>query len=156
MNSNTRCKMIKRKDLLILSYLRKNARQRLTSISRRTHIPVTTIYDNVRKYEDRFIIKHASLLDFRKLGFNAKTQIAIKVDGARGELLSYLQDHPNVNSLYRTDSEFDVLAELVFRELKDVDEFVETLKSRFPVEKSFVLNVTDDLKREEFMSRIAF
>ncbi|MBW2971442.1 Lrp/AsnC family transcriptional regulator [Candidatus Woesearchaeota archaeon] len=148
--------MLKRKDLLILSYLRKNARQRLTSISRRTHIPVTTIYDNVRKYERKFIIKHASIVDFRKLGFNAKTNIALKVNGSRAELLSYLQDHPNVNSLYRTDSEYDVLAELVFRELRDVDEFVETLKKRFPLEKSMVLNITDDLKREDFMSKIAF
>lgn len=148
--------LLKRKDLLILSYLRKNARQRLTSISRRTHIPVTTIYDNVRKYEKKFIIKHASLLDFRKLGFNAKTNIAIKVDGSRGELLSYLQDHPNVNSLYRTGSDFDVMAELVFRESKDVDEFLDGLKKRFSIEKSLVLNITDDLKREAFMSKMAF
>ncbi|MBN1543908.1 Lrp/AsnC family transcriptional regulator [Candidatus Woesearchaeota archaeon] len=147
---------MKRKDLLILSYLRNNARQRLTSISRRTHIPVTTIYDNVRKYEKRFIIKHSSIIDFRKLGFNAKTNIALKVNGSRAELLSYLQEHPNINSLYRTDSEYDVLAELVFRELRDVDEFLETLKKRFSVEKSVVLNITDDLKREDFMSRIAF
>jgi DNA-binding Lrp family transcriptional regulator len=148
--------MLKRKDLLILSYLRSNARQRLTSISRRTHIPVTTIYDNVRRYEKRFIIKHASLLDFRKLGFSAKASIALKVGGSRSELLSYLQDHPNVNSLYRTDSDYDVLVEMVFRESKDVGEFLDGVKSRFQLEKSLVLNVTDDLKREDFMSKIAF
>ena len=148
--------MLKRKDLLILSYLRNNARQRLTSISRRTHIPVTTIYDNVRRYEKRFIIKHSSIVDFRKLGFNAKTNIALKVNGSRGDLLAYLQEHPNVNSLYRTDSEYDIMAELVFRELRDVDEFLEALNNRFDVEKSLVLNVTEDLKREEFMSKVAF
>lgn len=148
--------MLKRKDLLILSYLRSNARQRLTSISRRTHIPVTTIYDNVRRYEKCFIIKHSSIVDFRKLGFNAKASLAIKVNGARGDLLSYLQEHPNVNSLYRTDSEYDIMAELVFRELRDVDEFMEALNSRFSIEKSLVLNVKEDLRREEFMSKLAF
>ena len=148
--------MLKRKDLLILSYLRNNARQRLTSISRRTHIPVTTIYDNVRRYEKRFIAKHASLIDFKKLGFNAKTKLAVKVNGSKAELLTYLQDHPNVNSLYRTGSDYDVLAELVFRELRDVDEFMETLKKRFEVEKSLVLPITEDLKREEFMSKVSF
>ncbi|MFH1064323.1 MAG: Lrp/AsnC ligand binding domain-containing protein [Candidatus Woesearchaeota archaeon] len=148
--------MLKRKDLMILSYLRNNARQRLTSISRRTHIPVTTIYDNVRRYEKRFITKHSSLIDFKKLGFNAKTKIALKVGGSKAELLTYLQDHPNVNSLYRTSSDFDVLAELVFRELRDVDEFMETLKGRFDVEKSLVLNITEDLKREDFMGKVSF
>ncbi|MFC1741649.1 Lrp/AsnC family transcriptional regulator [Nanoarchaeota archaeon] len=147
---------MKRKDLLILSYLRNNARQRLTSISRRTHIPVTTIYDNVRRYEKRFIIKHASILDFKKLGFNAKTNIALKVNSSRAELLNYLQEHPNVNSLYRTGSDFDIMAELVFRELRDVDEFLETLKTKFDVEKSLVLNITEDLRREEFMSKVTF
>ncbi|MBW2967263.1 Lrp/AsnC family transcriptional regulator [Candidatus Woesearchaeota archaeon] len=148
--------MLKRKDLLILSYLRSNARQRLTSISRRTHIPVTTIYDNVRKYEKHFIIKHASIIDFRKLGFTAKTKVALKVNGPKQEVIGFLQDHPNVNSLYRTDSEFDILAELVFRELRDVDAFIENLKSRFSIDKSVVLNITDDIKREDFMSKLAY
>ena len=109
--------MLKRKDLLILSHLRDNARQRLTSISRRTHIPVTTIYDNVRKYEREFVLKHASLLDFRKLGFNAKTKVLLKIADNKPEVLDYLATHPNINSLFRLHSEYDVLAELVFREL---------------------------------------
>ena len=125
---------MKRKDLLILSYLRRDARQRLTNISRRTHIPVTTIYDNVRRYEKEFITKHSSLIDFRKLGFNAKTNVALKVGSNRSEVLDYLQDHPNVNSLYRTDSEYDLLVELVFRELRDVDDFLSGLKGKFDIE----------------------
>jgi DNA-binding Lrp family transcriptional regulator len=141
---------------MILSYLRSNARQRLTSISRRTHIPVTTIYDNVRRYEKRFIIKHSCILDFRKLGFNARTSLALKVNGSKSELMSYLQDHPNVNSLYRTDSEYDLLVETVFRDMKDVDEFIDTIKSKFNVEKSLLLNVTEDIRREDFMSKLAF
>jgi DNA-binding Lrp family transcriptional regulator len=147
--------MLKRKDMLILSYIRQNARQRLTSISRRTHIPVTTIYDNVRKYEKSFILKHASIIDFRKIGFSTKMNIALKAGSNRSELLSYLQEHPNMNSLYRLDSEYDLLAELVFRDNKEANEFVDNIRKRFQIEKSIVLNVTDDLKREEFLSKVA-
>jgi DNA-binding Lrp family transcriptional regulator len=147
--------MLKRKDMLILSYIRQNARQRLTSISRRTHIPVTTIYDNVRKYEKSFILKHASIIDFRKIGFSTKMNIALKAGSSRAELLSYLQEHPNMNSLYRLDSEYDLLAELVFRDNKEANEFVDNIRKRFQIEKSIVLNVTDDLKREEFLSKVA-
>lgn len=146
--------MLRRKDLLILSYLRRNARQRLTRISRHTHIPVTTIYDNVRKYERDFITKHAALLDFRKLGFDAKVNIALKVDGSKSELLEYLQSHSNVNSLYRTASEYGLLVEAVFRNSRDVDVFLDELSDRFRIEKSLVLNVTDDLKRESFMTEV--
>jgi len=145
--------MLKRKDMLILSYIRQNARQRLTTISRRTHIPVTTIYDNVRKYEKSFILKHASIIDFRKLGFGTKMNLALKAGAIRGELMTYLQEHPNINSLYRLDSEYDLLAELVFRDTKEANEFVDNIKKRFPIEKSLVMNITDDIKREEFLSK---
>ena len=112
---------LERRDLAIITRLRENARQRLTNISRRTHIPVTTIYDNLKRYEKWFIKKHTCLIDFEKLGFNARAKVALKTNGSKTDLLDYLQNHPNVNSLYRTSSEFDVLAEIIFQELRDVD-----------------------------------
>lgn len=114
---------------------------------------MTTIYDNVRRYEREFITKYASIMDFRELGFKAKTNIALKVAHPMGDLLDFLGSHPNINSLYTTDSEYDILAELVFQELRDVDEFLALIKRQFPIEKYFVFNITGDLKREEFMSR---
>ena len=143
--------MLKRKDLLIMSHLRLNARQRLTKISRRTHIPVTTIYDNIKKYENRFIKKYTSILDFRKIGFNAKSKIAIKTKGSKNEVLDYLLGHPNVNSLYRVTSDYDILAEVVFRELRDVDCFLDVLNRRFKIERSVVLNISEEIKKEAFM-----
>lgn len=144
--------MLKRKDKLILSYLRNNARQRLTTISRRTHIPVTTIYDNVRKYERQFILKHASLLDFRKLGYKTKAKLVLKAGQDKKALLEYLKESANVNSLFSLSAEYDYLAEVVFEDQEHVDDFLTVLRDKYGVQESLVLKVEDDIKRETFLS----
>ncbi|MBU4209210.1 MAG: winged helix-turn-helix transcriptional regulator [Proteobacteria bacterium] len=39
--------MIKKTDLIIISSLRQNAREKLTEMSRKTRIPVSTIFDRI-------------------------------------------------------------------------------------------------------------
>ena len=149
---------MKRKDLLILSNLRLNARTTLTDISKNTSIPVTTVYDHLKKYEKELIAKNACLLDFRKMGYRSKAKIALRVDNNHRDLISFLQAHPSVNSVYRLNSDFDAnfdfMVEVICREPKDVDNFMKELSSEFPVTNSIVFNVAEDLKREEFLTRI--
>ncbi|MFC1752750.1 Lrp/AsnC family transcriptional regulator [Thermoproteota archaeon] len=147
---------MKRKDWLILSHLRKNARSTLTQISRKTYIPVTTVYDHLRKYEQKLIMKNACLLDFKKIGFKSKAKIAVRVDNNQRDFVKNLIEHPLVNSLYRLsadfDANFDFMIELIAREQRDIDNFIRDLKRDFPVSNSLIFNVTEDLKREEFLS----
>ena len=62
--------MIDKQQMLIISNLRNNARQTLTKMSRRTLIPVSTIFEKIRNYESSLIKKHTSLIDFTKFIFN--------------------------------------------------------------------------------------
>ena len=43
--------MVDTKEQLILSQFRRNARENLTTTSKRIHIPISTIYDRLKKYE---------------------------------------------------------------------------------------------------------
>ena len=52
------------KDLLIISCLRENSRNNLTNISKMTGIPISTIFDWLKKYEGSIIKKHTALLSF--------------------------------------------------------------------------------------------
>ncbi|HIJ01446.1 TPA: hypothetical protein HA363_02255, partial [Candidatus Woesearchaeota archaeon] len=63
-------KFATKKDVLLMSFFRNNARENLTRISRITRIPVSTIFDKLRDYEKELVKKHTTLLDFRKLGFD--------------------------------------------------------------------------------------
>src|SRR4030043_1268939 len=144
--------MIKQADLKFLSYLRKNSRQTLTEISKKTKIPITTLYDKLRLHERSTILKHTSLIDFAKLGFNCRADILFKSGKEeRDKLGSYLKAHPAINNLYKINNGYDFLAEGIFCHVKELEDFMETLEKSFPIEEKKTHYVIEDLKREEFM-----
>jgi Lrp/AsnC family transcriptional regulator for asnA, asnC and gidA len=147
--------MITEKDVKILCHLRKDARKKVTEISRTTMMPATTIYDRLKVHRRTGIVKrHTALLDFRKLGYNATAMVALKVSNDhREQLREYLQNHPNINSLYRVNTEHDFLAEVVFENLSKLQEFLDDTASRFQLQNTKVFNIVDEMKKEEFMSR---
>jgi len=145
--------MISKKDAEIISHLRKNAREKITTISGKIDIPVTTIYDKVRAHEKKYIKKHTTLLDFPKIGMHARAHVSIKCDrGSREGLQKFLLEHPNVNSLYKVDFGTDFVAEVVFRNFREVQNFTETLEDGFRVDQIQTFNVIEELKKEEFMT----
>lgn len=144
---------MKEKDLLLISYLRQNARDTLTRLSRRTNIPVSTIFDRLKNYERRGTVKHTAIVDFTKLGFHTRAKIAIKV--ARDERQAageYLAKHPNVNSVCRINNGYSFLFEGVFRNIVDLENFLEELDEKFEIAQKQVFYVIDDIIREGFMS----
>ena len=144
--------MVKPSDLKLISYLRKNARQTLTNISKKTRIPISTLYDKLKLHEGNIILKHTTLLDFAKLGFNCRANVLLRTDREHREKLgSYLKVHPLINNLYKINNGFDFLAEGIFCHVKDLEDFVDELEKNFPLEEKKTHYIIEDLKREEFM-----
>ncbi|MFC1753810.1 Lrp/AsnC family transcriptional regulator [Thermoproteota archaeon] len=141
------------KDILLMSHLRQNARKNLTSISKETGIPVSTIFDKIRKYESsKLIKKHTALLDFSKLGYEVKVHIVLKVPkDKRDELKTYLLKEPLVNSVYRINNGYDFMIEAFFRNIREVHDFTEGLE-RFKVKSPEEYFVLEEVKKEAFMS----
>ena len=141
-----------KKDLLILTCLRTNARETLTSISKKTRIPISTIYERLKALESGTIKKHTSLLDFSSLGFMTWVMVAVKSDREqRQELSNYLSKHTNVNSLFKINNGYDFLIEGVFRHIKDLEDFMETLETKFSIKEKQVFYLINELKRESFL-----
>jgi len=144
---------MKEKDLMIINELRKNARETLTNISKRTRIPISTIYEKLKAQEGDLIIKHTALINFGKIGFNARAKIMMQgTKEKKNELREHLMHHQNVNSMFKINNGYDFMVECVFRDMKELEEFVDTLDERFGIEKKQVFYVIDDLKREAFMA----
>jgi len=144
--------MMPKIDREIISHLRQNARISLSKLSAKLNIPVSTIYDKVKQHEKTFIKKHTTLLEFSKLGLHTQTHIAIKAKkDSRNTLQEYLRKHGNVNSLYRINYGFDFLAECVFRNIAEAEDFVERIEAEFGIEEVHKFNVIDELKKEEFL-----
>ena len=145
--------MYKKKDLLILTSLRTDARMSLTEISKKTQIPISTIFDRLQLFNQRLIKSYTALIDFSLFGFNARAQIAIKASQQnKDQLKQFLFNHYHVNSLYKINNGYDFMVDCVFRNVKDLEEFLEVLDLKYKVKSRDVFYLIDDIKRESFFS----
>jgi DNA-binding Lrp family transcriptional regulator len=145
---------LKGRERLLLSHFRRNARESLTNISRETRVPVSTIFDKLKHYERQFIRKHTTLVDFSKLGYMTRAEVMLKVAVEHREAMrAYLLKHQSVNSLFKINNGYDFLAEMVFKHLKDLEDFLEQLEQRYKVTEKTVFYVIEDICREEFMAK---
>jgi len=142
-----------KKDMVFLAHLRNNARETLTFISRKTGIPISTLYDRLKAQEHNIITKHTALIDFSKLGYMCKANITIKVNiEDRDVVKDYLLCQNNVNSLFKINNGYDFLIEGIFKHVKDMEDFMEKFEKKFKVLDKSVYYIIEDVKREAFMS----
>lgn len=142
--------MNKEKEILLLSCLRKNGRESLTKMSRVTGMPVSTVFD-VMKETDK-VAKNTCLLNFTKLGYAIRASIVLKVDSCQKEdIKKFLLLNTNVNSLYKINNGYDFMLEVVYKELKDLEMFIEKL-DKFKIIEKNVYYIIDDIAREKFLS----
>ncbi len=149
--------MIRPKDIRLFACLRQNGRETITEISKKTKIPISTVYDRLRHHKNTNVIqKFSVLLDFTKFGYLAKATILFKVCKTdKKRMLDYLRAHQNVNTIYRINNGYDYMAEVIFCNIKDLEEFLEALDEEFKIKHREVHYIIDDLKREEFIPMTA-
>lgn len=141
---------------MILSNLRQNGREKLTAISKATSIPVSTIFDKIRNYEENDVIKrHSCLLNFNKLGYDIDVLILLKTEKEEKERLrEFLDEQDCLNSIFKLSNSYDFLIEAVFTDMQDLQDFVDDLEERFKLIRNDVLHITSDLKREDFLKNL--
>jgi DNA-binding Lrp family transcriptional regulator len=138
---------------LLVAYLRKNARVKLTKLSRRMQVPVSTLFDRVRNLSTLGITRLTALLDFTALGFGTQATILIKAAAEkRDELRAYLLTSQSVNTLARVNNGYDFMAECIFRNMRELEEFSDRLVHRYGVRSKEVHFVVEELKREDVLS----
>jgi DNA-binding Lrp family transcriptional regulator len=141
------------KDYEIIANLRSDARMPLTTMSRKTHIPVSTLFDKLRAYRQDIFLKHTTLINFEKLGFYTRANVMIRVDrDAREAVKEYLFRHKNINSVSKINNGFDYMFESVFPNIQDQEEFLSLLDQKFKILNKEVFYIIEDIKKEAFMS----
>ncbi len=145
---------LKSKERILLSHFRRNARESLTTISRETRVPVSTVFDKLKHYEQSFIRKHTTLVDFSKLGYQTRANVMLKVAvEQRNALKEHLLRCEHVNSLFKVNNGYDFLVEMVFRHIKDLEDFLEALERKYTISEKTVFYIIEDICREEFLAK---
>ena len=144
--------MLRKKELMLLSCLRTNARDTLTNISKKIRIPISTIFDKLKEYEKGFISKYTSLIDFKKLGYDIRMQLMLKVPiNKRGAFEEFVKSSPAVNNVFRINNFYDYMVETIFKDIKEFQVFADKIEV-FGISELTEHFVIDEIKRESFMS----
>jgi DNA-binding Lrp family transcriptional regulator len=142
---------IAKKDIALLKLLRENSRLTLTQISRKTKIPISTLYDRLRLLEKNKVVRHTTLVDFSKFGFTTKVHFLFKApSNMRKPLQSFLEEHSCINSIYETADEFSLFAEGIFKNMSSAQQFKNMLESKFMNIESKSRFIVRNLKQESF------
>jgi DNA-binding Lrp family transcriptional regulator len=122
-------------------------------MSKKTRIPVSTIFDKLRENISGVIKRPTILIDFHKLGFPTVSTILIKVNKEhREQLKEYLVKSFNVNSIYKVNNGYDFIIEVVFKNMQEQESFIEKIEETFNILELKTFFIIEELKKEEFFS----
>ena len=142
---------MKNNTIKLLNCLRENSREKLTSISKKTGIPVSTLFDMIQEMKGDLITKNTVLIDFSKLAFTTKAQILIKVENKDKEALKrHLYCNENVNSLFKVNGGWNFIIETIHKNIKDLDAFIDNL-NEYKVTNVEIHYLVDEIKKESFI-----
>jgi len=139
--------MFNEKELLILNKIRKNSRITLKKISRDINIPVSTIFDNLKRIEEKIIIKYVTILDFSKIGYKIRVAFMIKSKNKQEFLKNIIEDK-NINSISKIMNDYDYHIDTIFTNLSDLFKFKEKLYE-LGAERIKEHHIIDELKTED-------
>ena len=143
---------VTRKDVLICSRLRENGRETLTRMSRKTGIPVSTLYDRMQIHRGGLIKGFTSLIDFTALGYVVRANLLVKVNYYdRDKVRDFLQGAYSANTVQQLNNSYAFIAERVFRSIDELEVFKRRLFEAGTIEHLDVFIVVEDIKREAFL-----
>ena len=137
----------------LIPHLRKNSRLSLAQLSKELEVPTSTMYEWLKQIENRFVIKHTTLFDFKKLGFQ-QISINLKVQKHQQQSLQQkLLRFPELNRLYTTTGMFDLVAEFYVQDFQRITELQEMLSKADGVQKSSMQHIIKEIEKERFFSQ---
>jgi len=135
----------------VLSMLREDGRMKLRDIARNTHIQFNTVSRIVNTNKN--IIKHTTILDFKKLGYQIRLILALSVQTKhRDAIEEYLKRSPCVNSAMRINNGYNFMCELYFKDFEESNRYLENLENRFHIFNKDEYYILDSIVEHKFMT----
>jgi DNA-binding Lrp family transcriptional regulator len=121
--------MIDEKDEMIITELKKNARNSTKSIAKNIHIPRVTVHDRIQKMVQQGIIKAFNVsIDYKKIGYPTKVFIFISflpnLDVSQRQLANRIAHLPGVYEVHIISGEYDLLLKVRGKTLEDIGTLV--------------------------------
>lgn len=115
-------------DLKIVKCLTENARCTYKHMAKEAGVSEATVKNRIDKLQEEGIIKKFTIImDYHKLGRAIKAFIGLKVQPTKlSKIVEVIKKNSDVHVLYRTSGEVDLLIEVIFEQMEDLNKFLET------------------------------
>jgi len=115
-------------DMKIIKELQTDARKPVVKIARGIGANEATVRKRIEKLiKNGYIQRFTVVLDYHKLGRVIKSFVGLRVQPARlKEIVDHLSKHPDVQVLYRTSGDIDIMVEVIFEKMEDLNAFLES------------------------------
>ncbi|UCH57860.1 MAG: Lrp/AsnC family transcriptional regulator [Candidatus Bathyarchaeota archaeon] len=119
---------IDRLDLKIIRSLSGNARKPYKTIAKELSVSDATVRKRINKMVEEGIIKQFNLLlDYHKLGRIIKAFIGLRINPQKlRDIVEHLEGNPDIQVLYRTTGNVDLFVEVIFKDMEELNEFLES------------------------------
>lgn len=113
----------------ILHILQKNARISVTELAKHVGLTVPAVSERIKKLEDTGIIKgYQAQVSYQLIGYQLKALITLKV--FMGRLIPFLEkatEYKEIINCYRVTGNENIILEVVFRNQKHLEDFIDRL-----------------------------
>lgn len=121
-----------KKDIEILEILKQDSNLSTHKISKKTHIPITTIHNRIKKLEKEEIIKNYTLnLDYKKLGKTISAYILITINynipGKKinqTQIAKQIKSFDDINSVSIVAGGTDLVAKIRTKDIDSLNDFI--------------------------------
>jgi len=114
-------------DMKIIRALQGDARKPVVQIAREVNANEATVRRRIeRLLKDGIIERFTVVLNYHKLGRVIKAFIGLRVEPAKLKTIAdHLAKHPDTQVLYRTSGDTDIVTEVIFEKMEDLNAFLE-------------------------------
>ena len=140
-------------DLEILIELRKNSRTSLKKISKNLKMPISTVFERLKRLEKKYIKGYKTLIGFEETGFPIKVMLAVKVNNKqKKEFVNFVSNCLNLNSFFKISNSKNYLIYVVFSNMLEYYEFRQQIKE-FGIQNETIYHIINEIKNEEFLTK---
>jgi DNA-binding Lrp family transcriptional regulator len=143
-------------DLQIINLLQDDSRSSFRNIASKLKIAAGTVYNHIKKLEDRGVLKsYTIIVDPTKVGYDLTAVIMIQAEGKYlPDVENEIATISNVVSVYDVTGDFDIAVTARFKDRAGLNAFIKSLL-KIPYIKKTVTNVTLNVIKEDFRIRFS-
>jgi DNA-binding Lrp family transcriptional regulator len=114
-------------DMKVIKCLVEDARTTYRAIAAEAGVSEATVKNRIDSLMEKGVIQRfTAVLDYHKLGRAIKSFIGLKVQPAKLQaIVEHMKTIPDVQVLYRTSGDVDLMFEVIFERMEDLNAFLE-------------------------------